>query len=152
MKHNFQSNHFLQPNHGNEFTFYFIKVALSLVFGLKQFTKTRTKLFTFFLLSQLSIFCFLFNELQKSLKGYSKGQFFTFESSKTNEKTFISRQEFNLILLTLREMNCKDHTKFFRMILLLSGDINLNPSPTQISKTWSVFKKTRASFCSSKYK
>ena len=27
------------------------------------------------------------------------------------------------------------------MILLLSGDINLNPSPTQISKTWSVFKK-----------
>ena len=27
------------------------------------------------------------------------------------------------------------------MILLLSGDINLNPSPTQISKTWSIFKK-----------
>ena len=38
-------------------------------------------------------------------------------------------------------MNCKDHTKFFRLILLLSGDINLNPGPTQISKTWSVFKK-----------
>ena len=38
-------------------------------------------------------------------------------------------------------MNYKDHTKFFRLILLLSGDINLNPGPTQILKTWSVFKK-----------
>ena len=130
LKHNFQSNHFLQPNHGNEFTFYFIKVALSLVFGLKQFTKTRTKLFGFFLLSQFSIFCFLFktlnqNELQKSLKRYSKGDFFTIESLKTNEKISITRQEFNLNLLTLREMNCKDHTKFFRLILLLSGNITL---------------------------
>ena len=26
LKHNFQSNYFLQPNHDNEFTFYFIKV------------------------------------------------------------------------------------------------------------------------------
>ena len=38
-------------------------------------------------------------------------------------------------------MNCKDHIKFFRLVLLLSGDINLNPSPTQILKTWSVFEK-----------
>ena len=75
------------------------------------------------------------------MKRYSKGDFFTNESLKTNEKISITRQEFNLNLLTLREMNCKDHTKFFRLILLLSGDINLNPGPTQISKTWSVFKK-----------
>ena len=27
------------------------------------------------------------------------------------------------------------------MVLLLCGDINLNPGPTQISETWSVFKK-----------
>ena len=80
LKHNFQSNHFWQPNHDNKFTFYVIKLALSLVFGLKQFTKTRTKLFAFFLLSQFSISCFLFktlnqNVLQKSLKRYSKGDF-----------------------------------------------------------------------------
>ena len=55
LEHNFQSNNFSQPNHDNEFTFCLIKVALSLVFGLKQFTKTRTKLFAFFLLSQFSI-------------------------------------------------------------------------------------------------
>ena len=48
LKYNFQSNYFSQPNHRNEFTFYFIKVALSLVFGLNQFTKTRAKLFAFF--------------------------------------------------------------------------------------------------------
>ena len=30
LKHAFQSNSFSQPNHDNEFTFYLIKVALSL--------------------------------------------------------------------------------------------------------------------------
>ena len=111
----------------------------------------------FFLLSQFLIAPSLFktinqNELQKSLKRYSKGGFFTIKSLETNETISITRQELNLNLLTLREMICKDHTKFFRLILLLPGDINLNPGPTQISKTWTVFKKTRASFCSSKYK
>ena len=52
----------------------------------------------------------------------------------------------NFNLLTLREMNYKDHTKFFRLILQLSGNINLNPGPTQISETWSVFKKRRLHF------
>ena len=114
--------------------------------GLKQFTKTRTKLFAFFLLSQFSISCFLLktlnqNELQKGLKKYSKGEFFTFELLKINENISTIKQEMNLNLLTLREMNDKDHIKCFRLILLLSGDINLNPGPTQISETWSVFKK-----------
>ena len=91
LKHNYQSNHFSQPNHDNGFTFHFIKAASSLVFGLKQFTKTRTKLFAFFLLSQFSISCFLFktlnlHELHKGLKKYSKGDFFTIELSKINEK------------------------------------------------------------------
>ena len=109
------------------------------MFGLKQFTKTQTKVFAFFLLSQFSISSFLFktlnrNELNKSLKRYSKGDFFTIESLKTNENISITRQELNLNLLTLREINCKDHTKFFRLILLLSGDINLNPSRTQLGR------------------
>ena len=143
LKHNFQSINFSQPNPDNESTFYFIKVTLSLVFGLKQFTKTGIKLFAFFLLTQFTISCFLFktlnqNELQKR---YSKGDYFTIESLKTNESISLTRQEFNLNLLTLKKMNCKDHTKFFRLILLLSSDINLNPVPTQISKTWTVFKK-----------
>ena len=43
LEHNFQSSHFSQPDHDNEFTFCFIKVALSLVFGLKQFTKNKNK-------------------------------------------------------------------------------------------------------------
>ena len=129
LKHNFQSNHFSQPDHGNEFTFYFIKAALSLVFGLKQFTKIRTKLFALFLQSQFSISCFLLkilneNELQKILKRYSKGDFFTIESLKTNQIIFITRQDLNLNQLTLAVMDCKDHTKLFRLILPLSGDIN----------------------------
>ena len=155
MEQNFQSNHFSQPSHDNEFTFYFIEVALSLVFELKKFTKTRTRLFAFFLLSQFTISCFLFktlnqNELHKGLKKYSKGDFFTIESLKTNENISTIWQEMNLNLLTLKEMNYKDHTQFFRLILLLSGDINLNlnlnPGPTQISETWSVFKKREIHF------
>ena len=71
------------------------------------------------------------------MKKYSKGDFFTIESLKTNEKISIARQECNLTVKTLREMNYRDHKKFFR----LSGDINLNPGPTQISKNLSVFKK-----------
>ena len=47
LKHSFQSNHFSHFDHENEFTFYFINVALLLVFRLKQFNKTRTKLFAF---------------------------------------------------------------------------------------------------------
>ena len=87
LKQNFQSKHFPQPNHNNEFTFYFIKVALSLVFRLKQFTKTRTKLFAYFLLSQFSISCFPLktpnqNELQNGLEMYSKGELFTIKSFK----------------------------------------------------------------------
>ena len=52
----------------------------------------------------------------------------------------------NLNLLTLREMNYKDGTKFFRLILLLSGDVNLNLGPTQILETWSIFKKLGLDF------
>ena len=146
LKHCFQSKHFSQTNHGNEFTFCFIKVALSLLFGLKYFTKARTKLFAFFLLSQFSISCFLLktlnqNELQKGLKMYSKREFFTIKSLNKSENISIIRREMNPNLLTLREMNYKDLIKFLKLILLLSGDINLNPGPTQISETWSLFKK-----------
>ena len=117
----------------------------------KAIHQNTKKLFAFLLLSQFSVSCFLFktlnqNELQKSLKRYSKGDFFTIESLKTNENISITRQELNLNLITLREMNCKDHTKFFRLILLLPGDINLNPGPTHISKTWSVSKKPALHF------
>ena len=72
---------------------------------------------------------------------YSKWDFFTIESLEINENISIIRQEINLNLLTLREINYKDHTNFFRLILLLSGNINLNPGPTQILGTWLVFKK-----------
>ena len=105
-------------SHSNDFTFYFIKVTLSLVFGLKQYTKTRTQLLPFYLLGQFSISCFLFktlnqNELHKGLKKHSKRDFFTTESLKINENISTIRQEVNFNLLTVREMNYKDHTKFF---------------------------------------
>ena len=126
------------------------------MFRLKQFTKTQTKLFAFFLLSQILLSFFLLktlneNELQKSVKSTVKETFVTIESLKINESISTTRQELNLNLLTLKEMNCKDHAKFFRLILLLYGDINLNPGPSQISKTWSVLKNEDFILFSSKY-
>ena len=44
-------------------------------------------------------------------------------------------------LLTLKEINNKYHTKSFKLILLLSGNVRLNSGPTQILETWSGFKK-----------
>ena len=110
-------------------------MALSLVFGLKQFIKTKTELFAFFVVGQLdqfSISCFLFkilnqNELHKGLKMYSKRHFFTIESLKTNQNISIMRHEVNFNLITLSQMNYKVYTKIFRLILLLSGNVNLNP-------------------------
>lgn len=82
LKHNLQSSYFSEPNHDSDFSLYFLKVTLSLVFGLKQIIKTKTNLFVLFLFSQYSISTFLFKtrnqqELHKSLKIYSKGDFFT---------------------------------------------------------------------------
>ena len=108
---------------------------LLLVFGLKQFTKTKTELFAFFVVGQLdqfSISCFLFktlneNELHKGLKMNSKRHFFTIESLKANQNISIMRQKVNFNLITLSQMNYKVHTKLFRLILLLSDNVNLNP-------------------------
>ena len=85
------------------------------------------------------------------MKSTVKETFVTIESLKINENISTTRQELNLNLLTLKEMNCKDHAEFFRLIPRLSGDINLNPGPTQISKTWSVLKKEDFILFSSKY-
>ena len=71
----------------------------------------------------------------KVWKSTVKETFFTVESLKINENISIIRQKMNLNLLNLREMDYKDHTKFFRSILLLSGDINVNPGPTQVLET-----------------
>ena len=60
---------------------------------------------------------------------------------KVNESISIIEQEMNLNLLTIRETKCKDHTKFFRLVLLLFVEICLNPDPAPFLKTWSVFKK-----------
>ena len=53
---------------------------------------------------------------------------------KVNESISIIEQEMNLNLLTIRQTKCKDHTKFFRLVLLLFVEICLNPDPTPFWK------------------
>ena len=63
----------------------------------------------------------------------------------------------NLNMLALSKSKLRNYSLFFRFILLLSGDINLNPGPPAAApnnvdtETWSNFKQ-RTSFHSSKYK
>ena len=51
----------------------------------------------------------------------------------------------NLNFFTLSKLKYKRNLSFFKHILLLSGDISLNPGPTRVpqlnNETWSPFKK-----------
>ena len=39
----------------------------------------------------------------------------------------------NLVCLAISNLKYKDHTNFYQFLLLLSGDVSLNPGPVQIS-------------------
>ena len=82
-------------------------------------------------------------ELKKSLKNCTKTDFFTVET--INESTYVSQQHTmtNLYLLAISKIKYRNHFLFYRLLLLLSGDINPNPGPhdPKFGKEWETFKK-----------
>ena len=46
----------------------------------------------------------------------------------------------NLILATVLKLKCPHHASFHKFIILLSGDVNLHPGPSQLNMLWSPFK------------
>ena len=86
------------------------------------------------------------NLIDKDLSFCSKDDFFTIESIKICNNIFNDNLKSNLNFFTLSKLKYKRNPLFFKCILLLSGDISLNPGPTQLppqlnSENWSPFKK-----------
>ena len=83
--------------------------------------------------------------IDKDLSFCSKKYFFTIESIKICNHIFNGNLKNSLNFFTLSKLKNKNPS-FFKYIMLLSGDISLNPGPTQLppqlnSENWSPFKK-----------
>ena len=73
--------------------------------------------------------------------------FFFFTTESINVCNFISKPNLrnNLNFFTFSKLKYKNNQSFLKHILLLSGDVSLNPGPSKIpqlnSETWSPFRK-----------
>ena len=82
------------------------------------------------------------------LAQYKNNELFTNESVNisSNLSSIITMEQMNI--LALSRLKCKNTSSFFRFLLLLSGDININPGPTNYPCT--ACKKavrTKGVFC-----
>jgi hypothetical protein len=51
-------------------------------------------------------------------------------------------------MFALSRLKCKNHSSFFKFLLLLSGDININPGPTNYPcTTCNKAVRTKGVFC-----
>ena len=78
---------------------------------------------------------------QQRLKALQKFAFFTPESLSVLNDLSIDHQTNMLRHLSLKKIVYRNNHNYFNIILLLSGDINLNPGPaTTNNHSWDVFK------------
>ena len=86
----------------------------------------------------------LFSEVNNDLKLCVRSNFFTIESININNKICKIHLRYHLQLLVLSELKFRNCFLFLKLLLLLSGDINLNPGPDQIfidfNDTYNPFK------------
>ena len=103
-------------------------------------------IFLFFSISHFSSKKSLSSFPGNTLKNISTSEFFTYESIKASN--FASMVCFNreLNLFCFSNLRYRNNKTYFRLLLLLSGDISLNPGPINGSQQhnydqWAVFKK-----------
>ena len=103
-------------------------------------------IFLFFSISHFSSKKPLSSFPENTLKNISTSEFFTYESIKASN--FASMVCFNqeLNLFCFSNLRYRNNKTYFRLLLLLSGDISLNPGPINGSQQhnydqWAVFKK-----------
>ena len=86
-----------------------------------------------------------FGKSSHDLKVCGKKCIFSFQSLRTCDNIASNNLEMNFILFTIYDSKCKNQSKYFTLILLLSGDISLNPEPPHNSQidglSWNVFDK-----------
>ena len=76
-------------------------------------------------------FPFSFTSLQKC----STNEFFNVETITSHHYVQHITLHQNLVYLAITNLKYKDYNNFYQFVLLLSGDVSLNPGPLQISPT-----------------
>ena len=84
--------------------------------------------------------------LENTLKNVTVSEFFTYESIKACGFANMLRFNRELNLFCFSKLRYRNNKTYFRLLLLLSGDISLNPGPINGSQQynndqWAVFKK-----------
>ena len=122
--------------YGDNINFYWINFITSLLFLCKQFY--NPKLNVIIIISSLIHLTIAYNALSISfnnvdvivnLKNSPRNEFVTIEVLHITQKINEFSANTHLKLLTISKMKCKSNHLYFKMALLLSGDINLNPGP-----------------------
>ena len=112
--------------------------------------KTKNKPFLNFLFTIIIVIFMFFNSpimtsrIDGDLHSCSRRDFFTCESINICNGISQAYLKSSLNFFTLSKLRYKRNPSFFKHILLLSGDISLNPGPIQSqlnSDTWSPFKR-----------
>ena len=82
---------------------------------------------------------------ENNLKTCDNSSFFNTESIFSTNQLYETQLKYNLQLSVLSKLNFVNHESFFKYLLLLSGDINLNPGPKHsveiANDTWQPFKR-----------
>ena len=123
---------------------------MSITLIIKNNFNRKTKIFFyFFLVTALIIITVLKSSYQppdsfKELKAHPTKEFLTIESLKLIHKIINLNELKYFTNITLGKMKYKHDCLFFKFIILLSGDVNLNPGPqnnVQQQNLWENFSK-----------
>ena len=136
----------LSPKTKNRNPIEFFCIILLLIFYFKTKGKPIFNIFhfamLFFLFNNISLHT---NHRDKDLNSCTNLEFFTIESINicNNINKYHLKNNFNL--LSFSKFKKKENPFLFQHLLLISGDISLNPGPTHEyqlnNETWSPFKK-----------
>ena len=114
--------------------FYLISAIFSCLFYTKGKFAITKRLLPFLL---FFVLCFTSNPQQKikynDLKHYRNTEFFSTEILKTASDINSAELQIKFCYLALNKLNFRDkkNLKFYQFLILLSGDISLNPGPNQ---------------------
>ena len=113
---------------------------------LKHNHELRIKIFQFvILISVLNVMkYFNHSEVYDGMKTSGQLHFFTYESINTCDTVETSCLHSDLVFFSISKLQYRNSNSYFNLLLLLSGDISLNPGPPHNNQLkpqseWSVF-------------
>ena len=120
---------------------------------LKHNRELRVKIFEFVILILVLNVMKYFNhsDVYGGIKTCSQLHFFTYESTNTCDIVKTSCLHSDLVFFSISKLQYRNSNSYFNILLLLSGDISLNPGPLhnnqlQPQSEWNVFSSKRLHF------